>query len=129
MQTGTVQDTDDLPAQQKECGRQRDPDPALRRPGRGDQRGRARQGRRDARRLPGHGRRGEEGRRRAELVGDVYDAAPYGIAIPKTAGIAKDAILGAVQALIEDGTYKAILDKWGVAGGAITDPAINGATA
>ena len=47
----------------------------------------------------------------------IYDAAPYGIAIPKTAGTTKDAILGAVKALIADGTYKAILDKWGVAGG------------
>ena len=61
------------------------------------------------------------------LVGDVYDAAPYGIAIPKTAGTTKDAILGAVKALIADGTYKAILDKWGVGTGAITDPVINGA--
>ena len=62
-----------------------------------------------------------------KLVGDVYDAAPYGIAIPKNAGTTKEAILGAVKALIADGTYKAILDKWGVAAGAITDPVINGA--
>jgi polar amino acid transport system substrate-binding protein len=33
-----------------------------------------------------------------------------------------------VKALIADGTYKAILDKWGVSGGAITDPVINGAS-
>ena len=63
------------------------------------------------------------------LVGEVYDAAPYGIAVPKTAGTTKDAILGAAKALVEDGTYKAILDKWGVAEGAITNPVINGATA
>ena len=62
------------------------------------------------------------------LVGDVYDAAPYGIAIPKTAGTTKDAVLGAVKALIEDGTYKSIMDKWGVSSGAITDPVINGAS-
>jgi polar amino acid transport system substrate-binding protein len=64
-----------------------------------------------------------------QLVGDVYDSAPYGIAIPKTAGTTKDAVLGAVKALVSDGTYKAILDKWGVSSGAITTPAINGATA
>ena len=62
-----------------------------------------------------------------KLIGDVYDAAPYGIAVPKTAGTTKQALLGAVKALISDGTYKAILDKWGVGGGAITDPVINGA--
>jgi polar amino acid transport system substrate-binding protein len=61
------------------------------------------------------------------LVGDVYDAAPYGIAIPKDAGTLKDGILGAVKALVADGTYKAILDRWGVGTGAITDPAINDA--
>ncbi|HEX3191123.1 MAG TPA: transporter substrate-binding domain-containing protein, partial [Streptosporangiaceae bacterium] len=63
------------------------------------------------------------------LVGDVYDSAPYGIAIPKSAGTTKDAILGAVKALVDDGTYKAILDKWGVANGAINNPVINGASA
>jgi polar amino acid transport system substrate-binding protein len=33
-----------------------------------------------------------------------------------------------VKALIADGTYKAVLDKWGVSNGAITDPVINGAS-
>ncbi|HEY3479311.1 MAG TPA: ABC transporter substrate-binding protein, partial [Streptomyces sp.] len=60
---------------------------------------------------------------------DVYDSAPYGIASPKSAGTTKDAILGAVKALVDDGTYKAILDKWGVSNGAITNPVINGASA
>jgi polar amino acid transport system substrate-binding protein len=58
----------------------------------------------------------------------VYDAAPYGIAVPKNAGTTKDAILGAVKALVTDGSYKAILGKWGVSSGAITDPVINGAS-
>ena len=62
-----------------------------------------------------------------KLVGEVYDAAPYGIAIPKTAGTTKDALLGAVKALIADGTYMKVLDKWGVSAGAITNPVINGA--
>jgi polar amino acid transport system substrate-binding protein len=61
------------------------------------------------------------------LIGQVYDAAPYGIAVPKTAGTTKEAILGAIKALIGDGTYKTILDKWGVGAGAITNPVINGA--
>ena len=35
------------------------------------------------------------------------------------------ALAGAVQALINDGTYKKILDKWGVGAGAIDNPAVN----
>lgn len=60
-------------------------------------------------------------------VGDAYDTAPYGIALPKNDGDYAKAVQGAVQALITDGTYKAILDKWGVAGGGVTDSKINGA--
>jgi len=56
-----------------------------------------------------------------------YGTAPYGIAIPKDSGMAKP-VLAAVKALIADGTYTKILDKWGVQAGAITDPVINGAT-
>ena len=62
------------------------------------------------------------------LLGDVYDAAPYGYAIAKTSGTLKDAIQGAVQALIDDGTYKQILDKWGLADGAVTESKINAAS-
>ncbi len=62
-----------------------------------------------------------------EAVGDAYDTAPYGIAVPKGDGNYAKAIQGAVQALMTDGTYKAILDKWSVSGGAITTSKINGA--
>ena len=51
---------------------------------------------------------------------------PYGIAIPKDPGMDKP-ILDAVKALIANGQYKSILQKWGVADGAITSPVINGA--
>ena len=62
-----------------------------------------------------------------EAVGDAYDTAPYGIAVPKGDGKYAQAVQGAVQALMTDGTYKAILDKWSVASGAITESKINGA--
>jgi polar amino acid transport system substrate-binding protein len=62
-----------------------------------------------------------------KLVGRPYGTAPYGIAIPKGTGLA-DPVLAAVKALMADGTYKKILDRWGVGSGAITDPKINGAT-
>lgn len=55
-----------------------------------------------------------------ETLGEPYDAGPYGIALGKDQGDYAKAVQGAVQALIDDGTYKTILDKWNVADGAIT---------
>jgi len=63
-----------------------------------------------------------------EIIGEVYDTAPYGYAISKDSGQFKDAILGALKALIADGTYKKILTDAGVESGAITEPAINAAS-
>ena len=61
-----------------------------------------------------------------ELVGTPYGTAPYGIAIPKNSGLAEP-ILAAMKSLIAGGQYAAILKKWGLEEGAITDPVINGA--
>ncbi|MBW8486239.1 ABC transporter substrate-binding protein [Actinomadura parmotrematis] len=62
-----------------------------------------------------------------DIIGQAYDTAPYGYAVGKNSGQLKEAVQGAVKALIADGTYKKILEKWGVEQGAVTDPAINGA--
>lgn len=59
-----------------------------------------------------------------KVVGTSFDNAPYGIAVPKDSGLAEP-ILAAVKKLMDDGTYAAILKKWGVESGAITDPGIN----
>jgi polar amino acid transport system substrate-binding protein len=61
-----------------------------------------------------------------KLTGSPYGTAPYGIAIPKNSGMA-DPVLAAVKHLMANGTYMKILDKWGVKGGAISNPAINAA--
>jgi polar amino acid transport system substrate-binding protein len=61
-----------------------------------------------------------------KLVGQRYANAPYGIAIPKGSGLDKP-ILAAVQELMKNGQYKAILTHWGVEAGAISNPKINGA--
>jgi polar amino acid transport system substrate-binding protein len=66
-----------------------------------------------------------------KVVGNAIEVAPYGIATPKTtagAGLAK-AIQAAVKTLIANGTYHAILSKWGVTGGALPSSKIvlNGA--
>ncbi len=60
------------------------------------------------------------------LVGTPYGTAPYGIAIPKNSGLAPP-VLAAMKNLIAGGQYTAILKKWGLEEGAITDPVINGA--
>jgi len=61
-----------------------------------------------------------------KLTGESYAFAPYGLAIPKTSGMAAP-ILAAVKQLMANGTYAQILAKWGIQAGAITNPKINGA--
>lgn len=61
------------------------------------------------------------------LTGTPFAVAPYGIALPKGNGMAP-AVLSALKVLIANGSYSAVLTKWGVQSGAITTPVINGAT-
>jgi polar amino acid transport system substrate-binding protein len=60
-----------------------------------------------------------------QAVGQPYDTAPYGIVLAKDQGEFSDAVRAAVQSLMDDGTYKAILDKWSVGGGAIPTSQVN----
>jgi polar amino acid transport system substrate-binding protein len=60
-----------------------------------------------------------------ELLGDIYDSAPYGYVIPKDQTDFAQAVADAVQALIDDGTYTQVLERWGVEDGAIDDPTVN----
>lgn len=60
-----------------------------------------------------------------EQIGDVYDSAPYGVVVAKDQTEFAVAIQGAINALIADGTYQAILDKWNVANGAVTQAELN----
>jgi len=64
-----------------------------------------------------------------EIIGESYGVAPYGIAIPKGADYAgfSDALLAAVKQINSNGQYTALLAKWGVQSGAITNFQINGA--
>ncbi len=63
-----------------------------------------------------------------KLVSPSFSNAPYGIAVPKTSGALDKAILVALQYMVSNGQYEAILKKWGVQSGALNTPAINGAT-
>lgn len=60
-----------------------------------------------------------------EIVGETYDAAPYGYAVPKDQGDFTKAIQGALQKLMDDGTYLKVLTNWGVQSGAITKSEVN----
>ncbi|MFJ1704318.1 ABC transporter substrate-binding protein [Kitasatospora sp. NPDC088346] len=62
-----------------------------------------------------------------EKLGPTTDSAPYGIALAKGSALTP-AVQAAVQSLIDDGTYKQILQKWGVEAGAIDKAQLNGAT-
>ncbi len=54
-----------------------------------------------------------------ETVGEPYDTAPYGVVLAKNQGDYGKAVQGAVQSLIDDGSYATILEKWNVSNGAI----------
>jgi polar amino acid transport system substrate-binding protein len=60
-----------------------------------------------------------------ETIGKPYGAAPYGYVVPKNQTEFAQALADAVKALIADGSYERALKKWGVEGGAITDPTVN----
>ncbi|WP_173923733.1 ABC transporter substrate-binding protein [Agromyces sp. Marseille-P2726] len=62
-----------------------------------------------------------------QAAGESFDVAPYGIAVAKDRGLT-EAIQAAMQSLVDDGTYMAILDEWGVADGAIDEITINAAS-
>lgn len=59
-----------------------------------------------------------------EVLDANYKPAPYGIALDHGSELAP-AVEKALEALIADGTYGKILEKWGVDAGAITDPAVS----
>ncbi|KHK97406.1 ABC transporter substrate-binding protein [Microbacterium mangrovi] len=57
-------------------------------------------------------------------AGKTFDVAPYGIPVAKNSQLTP-VLQKAVQALIDDGTYGKILDKWGVADGGVKTAEIN----
>lgn len=61
-----------------------------------------------------------------QAAGKSFGVAPYGVAIAKNSTLST-AVQKAMQALIDDGTYTAILTKWGVTDGALKTITINNA--
>ncbi|MFE5852148.1 ABC transporter substrate-binding protein [Streptomyces sp. NPDC056500] len=63
-----------------------------------------------------------------QIVGEQVEAAPYGIAVAKGNDQLRDAIQKALEAIIKNGEYQKIVDKWGVTAGAVTEAKVNGGT-
>lgn len=61
-----------------------------------------------------------------QIVGDQVEAAPYGIAVGKSNTQLRDALQAAMDAIIKNGEYQKILEKWGAQDGAVKQSAING---
>ncbi|MEU3825830.1 transporter substrate-binding domain-containing protein [Streptomyces sp. SID486] len=61
-----------------------------------------------------------------EIVGDQVEAAPYGIAVAKDDTQLRDALQAAMDAIIKNGEYEKILEKWGAQDGAVKQSAVNG---
>jgi polar amino acid transport system substrate-binding protein len=61
-----------------------------------------------------------------QLAGKTFDVAPYGMVVAKGSDLGK-AVQAALQSMVDDGSYKAILDTWGVADGGIDKITINAA--
>ena len=59
-----------------------------------------------------------------QLAGETFDVAPYGIVVAKDSELTK-AVHAALQSMVDDGSYHAILDEWGVADGGIDEITIN----
>lgn len=61
-----------------------------------------------------------------QIVGQQVEAAPYGIAVAKKDTQLRDALQAAMNAIIKNGEYQKILQKWGAQDGAVKESVING---
>jgi polar amino acid transport system substrate-binding protein len=125
VQTGTVQDTDDLPAREKKCGANKIN--ILRYKDQGQATSAVVSGKADAMLAdsPVVAYAVKQSAGKLATLGDIYEAAPYGYVLPKAETDFAAAIVEALKATEQDGSYKAALAKWGVEQGAITDFAVN----
>jgi polar amino acid transport system substrate-binding protein len=59
-------------------------------------------------------------------AGETFDVAPYGMVVAKGSDLTV-AVQAALQSMVDDGSYQAILDAWGVADGGVDQITINAA--
>ncbi|HJQ86289.1 MAG TPA: ABC transporter substrate-binding protein [Propionibacteriaceae bacterium] len=125
VQTGTVQETDDLPARQKKCGSNKIN--VLSYDSQAQATSAVVTGKADAMLAdsPVGAYAVKQSGGKLEPLGDIYDAAPYGFVLPKGETEFGQAIVEALKQLEQEGAYKAALEKWGVEQGAISDFTVN----
>ncbi|GAA1137102.1 ABC transporter substrate-binding protein [Ornithinicoccus hortensis] len=125
VQTGTVQEEDDLPVRQEACGD--NPFTVQSYEGQDEATSALVTGKAQAMLAdsPIIGYAVSQTNGQIEAVGEVYDAAPYGYVAPLEDTDLADALAAALTSLEEDGTYGEILAEWGVEDGAIDDFAVN----
>lgn len=63
-----------------------------------------------------------------EVVGEQMESAPYGMAVSKGNDELSGALKEALTKIIEDGSYKKALKKWGVEDGGVSEAKINSGT-
>jgi polar amino acid transport system substrate-binding protein len=125
VQTGTVQETDDLPARQKKCGSNKIKVLSF---GKQDEATNAVvTGKADAMLAdsPVVAYAVKQTGGKLATLGDIYEAAPYGYVLPKDQTEFANAIVEALKQVKSDGAYSAALQKWGVQQGAIDNFAVN----
>jgi len=128
VQTNTAQDTDDLAKRQEKCKSEGKPAITVDRYQRQDQATASVVSGKDDATLadsPVMAYAVKQTNGQLELLGDAYDTYFYGSVMKQGQAEFAQAVADAVKALIADGTYKTILDKWGVQAGAIDSPAVN----
>jgi polar amino acid transport system substrate-binding protein len=125
VQRATVQDTDDLPVRQQDCGD--DKIKVLRFTGQNEATAAVVSGRADAMLAdsPVTQYAVQQSGDKLELLGDVYDAAPYGYVVPKEETEFAEVLAEALKQVEADGSYTEALSQWGIEDGGITDFAVN----
>ena len=119
VQKATVQDLDDLPARQKKCGS--NPMTIQQYAGQDTATAAVATGKADAMLAdsPVTAYAVSKSGGKLELLGDVYDAAPYGVVVAKDQPELAQAVADALTAMKTDGSYQEILKTWGTSGGAV----------
>ena len=129
VQTATVQDTEELPAKNATCSKAGQPAiNVIKFDGQDAVTNAVTLGQADAMTadypVTAYAIKNSEGK--LEAAGQQFESAPYGWPVAKGSSLGQ-ALLKALEHVIQTGEYKQILSRWGVDNGAIDKPTINGA--